>query len=259
MRVLAIVVGFVFASYLAAPLFADEEAKGETPVYLQGGVEHSEKLAPVEREFRHGAKVDMSKVKRETSVNQWYRLPAWAVGKWASIQATRTYARDLKTNREELAPETKTTKMEFSWGFQKDKSGQVWEFAKEPYTLTVDNSQQVILKRILQREFLEADDSKVTLKLLTENVVVNKFNNEVMRTIRAENIQTCVPSPNECMTCNASYKIFDEQGKAIELGKETNTARRIAPFKPINEYENKDMPGLFKEFLQAQGKSDLIE
>lgn len=225
---------------------------------LQGGVQHSEKLAPVEKEFRKGARVDLSKTNTETPNNKWYQLPEWAAGKWSSIKATRTYARDLRSNREEFSPETRVTKMEFNWGFQKDKSGQVWEFAKEPYTLTVDNSENIILKRVIKREFLEADEGKVTLKLLTENVVVNKFNDRVLRTMQSENIQTCVPSPHECMTCTASYKIFDETGRAVELGKETNIAKRIAPFTPINEYEKKYMPDLFKEFLKAQGKQDLI-
>ncbi|MBX9689379.1 MAG: hypothetical protein K2X27_21900 [Candidatus Obscuribacterales bacterium] len=246
-----------------APCFSADEAANDSsaakPYTLQGGIEHSEKLAPVEREFRRGAKVDVSKAVNLNPENHWYQLPDWAVGNWTSIQATRTYAKDLRSSREQLTPETRSTKMEFSWGFQKDKTGQVWEFAKEPYTLKLDNSENMVLKRVIHRQFLQADNSKVTLKLLTENVVVNKSNNQVVRTLQVENIQTCVPSPNDCMTCNASYKIFDEQGKAIELGKETNTARRISTFKPIDEYEGKNMPQLFKEFLSAQGRSDLID
>lgn len=239
---------------------AAEEPKLDTPTpyVLQGGVQHSEKLSPVEKEYRRGAKIDLSATKQPAIVNHWYPLPNWAVGKWTSIKATRTYARDLKTNREQTTPESRSSKMDFNWGFQKDKTGQVWEFAKEPYILTVEHSDNVILKKVKKREFLEADDTKVTLKLLTENVVVSKFTNSVIRTMQSENIQTCVPAPNDCMTCKASYKIFDEKGSPVELGEETNMARRVAPFKNIDEYEHKNMAELFKEFLQSEGKPDLI-
>src|SRR5262249_12279079 len=154
------------------------------PFVLQGGIEHSEKLAPVEKEFRRGSKIDFSKTNNNESVNRWYRLPDWAAGKWTSIQATRTYARDLRSNREQRTPETRSTKMDFSWGFQKDKTGQVWEFAKEPYSLTMEDAEHKILKRIKKREFLESTDKKVTLKFLTENVVVNKRNDQVILTLQ---------------------------------------------------------------------------
>lgn len=237
-------------------------AQEQKPLVLQGGVDHSEKLAPVEKQYRRGAKVDLSATKTLALENKWYPLPKWATGKWTSIPANptiRTYTKDLISGHENSVPATIPTKMEFNWGFQKDKTGQVWEFAKEPYILTVDNSDKVVLKKVMTREFLEADDSKVTLKTLVENVVVSKFTNQVIRTMRSENIQTCRPTESNCMTCKASYKMFDEQGRAVEIGEETNKSRKIAEFKSIDEYEHKNMPELFREFLRSEGKSELIE
>jgi hypothetical protein len=61
------------------------------------------------------------------------------------------------------------------------------------------------------------------------------------------------------MTCAASYKLFDEQGKPTELGKETNISRKISPFKNIDEYEGKNMQTLFKEYLISKGKAELVK
>lgn len=225
---------------------------------LHGGVEHSEKLPPVEKEFRRGAKIDIDKPFVNNPNNHWYELPDWAVGNWTSTQSTKVYARDLRSGRELSAPETRHTKMDFSWGFQADNRGHVWEFAKEPYTLIVDSSDHKVVKRILQREFLRADDAKVIVKIRTDNVIVNKADDKVIRSIQSENIQTCVPSPRECMTCTASYKLFDEQGKALEVGREVNISKKLSPFKSIDEYEGRNMTLLFREFMTSHGKGELL-
>ena len=236
-----------------------ETSSAAAPFTLHGGVEHSEKLPPVEKQFRHGARIDASVMQSTTLNNRWYRLPEWAAGTWTSVKSTKTYMRDLESGREQTTPLTKSTKMEFSWGFQQDKTGRVWEFAKEPYSLTVDTSDKRVIKRVLKRDFrVSEDDAKITLKTITENVVVDKFNNVVVRTVQSENIQSCAPSPNSCMTCNASYKLFDERGKAIELGNEVNISRKLSDFKSIDQYEGKNMPNLFREFLTEQGKADLL-
>lgn len=245
---------------LYSPPLLAQDSRGETAsnsYTLHGGVEHSEKMPPVEKEFRHGAKIDASKLNAITPNNRWYRLPDWAAGTWTSVESTKTYIHDLKSNMEQNTPVTRNTKMKFTWGFQQDKEGHVWEFAKEPYSLTVDTAEHRVIKRVMRREFLELEESRVTLKTVTENIVVDRFN-QVLRTVQSENIQTCSPSPNKCMTCTASYKLFDEQGKAVELGKETNISRKIAPFKSIDEYEGKNMQSLFKEFMSSQGKSELV-
>lgn len=247
-------------SFVCYPASADTGETGDkqsASFTLQGGIEHSEKLAPVEKQFRHGAKLDSSKLQDAAQANRWYRLPDWAAGTWTSVQSTKTYIHDLKNNLEQSTPITRSTKMEFTWGFQQDKEGHAWEYAKEPYSLSVDTADHRVIKRVLKREFLELDESKVTLKTITENIVVDKFN-KVMRTVQSENIQTCQPGPNQCMTCSASYKLFDEQGKPVELGKETNVSRKIAPFKSIDEYEGKNMPLLFREYLSSQGKAELL-
>lgn len=255
-RLAAMLLGII----LAVPVIrasAENEQGASKPFTLQGGVEHSEKLPPVEKEYRHGARIDASKVQNQNQHNHWFRVPDWAAGTWTSVESTKTYVRDLKNNREQTAPVTRHTKMEFSWGFQRDKEGRVWEFAKEPYSLTVDSADFRVIKRVMQRDFLESDDSKVVLKTITENVVVDRFSNQVVRTVQSENVQICQPSPNQCMTCSASYKLFDEQGKPIELGKETNVSRKIAAFKNIDEYEGKNMSELFKEFIASQAKTSL--
>ncbi len=248
--------------YLALPAGAQSESHStsaaEQSFVLQGGVEHSEKLAPVEKSFRHGAKIIQEKPVNDESGNHWYMLPNWAVGSWTSTKSTRTYARDLRSGQEQLSPETRVTKMAFTWGFQQDKDGQVWEFAKEPYVLTLDSSEHKVVKRILKRDFAVANDSRIVLKMLTENIVVDKSSDRISRTLQVENIQSCVPSAHECMSCTASYKIFDELGKPIEIGKELNTARRVAPFKAVDEYEGKNMRQLFSDFLRSHNKAELI-
>ncbi|MBX9724289.1 MAG: hypothetical protein K2X81_22965 [Candidatus Obscuribacterales bacterium] len=245
------------------PVFAQgqsgESNAAEQSFVLQGGVEHSEKLAPVEKSFRHGAKIIEEKPVNDESGNHWYMLPGWAVGSWTSTKSTRTYARDLRSGQEQLSPETRVTKMAFSWGFQQDNEGHVWEFAKEPYVLTLDSPEHKVVKRILKRDFAVANDSRIVLKMLTENIVVDKSSDRIKRTLQVENIQSCVPSAHECMSCTASYKIFDELGKPIEIGKELNTARRVAPFKSVDEYEGKNMRQLFADFMHSHNRSELIE
>lgn len=257
-----IVVFFLFQLLLlaAGAVHAEQsQDSSQMPFKLEGSVAHSEKLKPVEKEFRHGAKFNAAANANRDLENHWYEIPDWAAGTWTSTSSTRTYARDLRSGREMQLPETRTTNMQFSWGFQKDKLGKAWEFAKEPYILNLDSPENKVIKRILKRDFLRADEEQVVLKLFTENIVVDKVSEKIIRTVRVENIQTCVPAPNECMTCSASYKIFDEHGTAVELGKETNTSKRIAPFKDINEWEGKSMRKLFKEFLTAEGKANLCD
>lgn len=235
------------------------KAGADEPAFkLEGGVQHSEKLAPVEKEFRRGAKIGKDFVERRDPKNHWYQIPDWAAGTWTSTLSTRTYARDLRSNRQLELPESRSTNMRFSWGFQRDKQGHVWEFAKEPYTLTLSSPEHKVIKRVLKRDFLQSDDKQVVLKLLTDNVIVNKNTDKVIKTVQVENIQVCQPSASECMTCNASYKIFDEDGTAVESGKEVNTSKRIEPFKNIDEYEGKNMRELFNEFLKAEGKPELL-
>ncbi len=246
------------ANNLQKPVQDEQQSK-----FLQGGIEHSVKLPPVDKAYRRGKTIDLSKSGgiQETDqapANRWYQLPDWAAGKWISTRSTRTYAKNLRSNYEELSPKSREVKMDFSWGFQQDASGHVWEYAKEPYTLVLESREHKLVKRILKRTFVSCTESSLLLKVLSENLIVNPLNNQIIKTVQVENIETCKPTANECMSCLASYKVFDERGQPLELGKETNIARRLAPFRSVDEYEGKNMKVLFNEFLSSEGMIELI-
>ncbi len=108
---------------LASMQFAGTAAFAQK--YVQGGIEHKEKVAPVESKFLPGSV--WKEGGTDGTKSTWIRIPEWLAGTWFADMETATSRQDLVSHKESATPPLLSRlKSRFSYGTQRDGRGGIW-------------------------------------------------------------------------------------------------------------------------------------
>jgi hypothetical protein len=240
----------------AAPQAA-ESAPPRTP--LQGIVEHSASFAPVPLQLMPGGKFDEASMPKVIPGNFWYPVPAWMAGTWQFKTETVTFMRTF--TKQHYPPVPFTLKNEFSKviGMQKDKSGQVWDYVKAPfsYTAKLDGG---LLGYVNETsiDIVKCTDSEIVRKLVGPDTIVDPTSQEIMLTNQKECFTRYTRLGDDALHVDGSTKIFDMNGNPTVLKFSNMLAMRTKPFEVLDEKDGQNLKQMFSDFLKTQGKADLV-
>jgi hypothetical protein len=142
-------------------------------------------------------------------------------------------------------------------GFQKDKSGQIWEFLQIPRVqkVNVDNGQCYLT--CSREDVLRTDGTAVLLKILNSQITVDN-DHKVLATEQVQQISNFLPLEDGLVRMEASLKNFNADGDPQQVQKAEKVIQRIAPFESVDSKDGLNLKQLFVEFLKKTGKDDLV-
>jgi hypothetical protein len=225
---------------------------------LQGGVEHDVSLPSLPDTFQVGQKLDPVDFEKLTPDNNWFPIPNWDAGNWHAETKTIEYMEDLDTGEHSseqiVVPEAQDTLI----GHQRDKSGQIWQFIEIPRWKKVGDPRGVAYLRAIREDVLQSDPSQIVLKILNNQMIVDRKGDKILASRQVQQIGTYVPVEDGLVKLEASLKDFDQNGNAKHLQRASTLMKRTAPYQEVDTLNGLDLKQLFEEFMKRTGRQDLL-
>lgn len=224
---------------------------------LKGQISHSTRVTPVVSSFRSGASCTKQKLKAITPDNVWHRIPNWFAGEWTS-QIHVTWA-TFDYGQKQMIFVRIPTRLSTSriYGFQVDKSGQIWDFdGKKFVTSHHDSTTAVMFNKHI--EILSMDENHIAYKHSCDDIQLNSTNTRITRSYRTEAVTVAIRDTPDHTVFSESQKIFSEDGTPISVNKIIWDATRTDQFQQRAVFQNQNLRSLFEEFMQRNSMANLL-
>jgi hypothetical protein len=246
---------------LISPQANQAEDNQSPKQFFKLGVQHSQKLNPVDGSFMPGLPYKQDENKAIPS-NEWFWIPSWSAGVWRSHYQTLYYHYDYASGVNDRQVKRFLAQSDEPLGTLYDRNKEVWEINQAPFSAVVHGSKYITVQSIDTKEVVYTGQDRIVFRICGKSLEVDPTNGKIVGTQQTEAIQayTYLGWQNglEIMRCDASLKHFDENGKAESVDKQFGFCYRIQDFEPIYEYKGNDTRALFRNYLVKAGLLDLL-
>jgi hypothetical protein len=261
------------------PACADEanhDAPAESNALLQGGVSHFEQIEPLKPEFRVGAIYDNRRASQRSMDDFWYQIPPWSAGLWHAEVSRSVNQNDdddvngthhsklgafgnyMNKQSEPAREETHVARHDESWGFQRDRNGGIWQFAKTNYSTRTDGDNSYVISFVRSKSVLKDTSSEIQIRYVGTQMNIDARTNRIISSSQVESVQTYTPIGADGRKNVALTKSFDENGKPTGSQKITTIQKRINPFQIRNQLDGRDMYESFVSYLKRNNLNELV-
>jgi hypothetical protein len=278
----AALVAYFLSSILVAtlPACADEEnqvSSSKPSAPLQGGVSHFEQIEPLQPEFRAGATYDGRRASQSSAQDFWYQIPPWSAGLWHAEVSRSVDQNDdddndgskhhsrlgafgnyMNKQSESSREETHVARHDENWGFQRDRNGGIWQFAKTNYSTRTDGDSSYIISFVRSKSVLKDTSSEIQIRYVGTQMNIDTRTNRIISSSQVESVQTYTQVGADGRRNVALTKSFDENGKPTGSQKITTIQKRIKPFQIRNQLDGRDMYKSFVSYLKRNDLNDLV-
>ncbi len=249
----------VVSIFAAAPLSAQ--------MLLEGRVEHSPKLSPVDDYWKIGAKFEKKRLPAPDQGLTWWKVPSWLAGSWKTEGKVRRLS--LKEIGGERSQGFDAIDINYPdievIGYQKDAEAAVWTCVPTPYIGRTVQGKNMNVSVIYSADPLTVSEKEVVIKFLARTIVVNKKDNKIVSVTQRESLQTYRPIEDGKVLVQASMRFFDENGEARYESKVLSHERRKDSYKetpylpsPAKEPTLIDLRRSFAAYLKRKNLKYLI-
>lgn len=224
---------------------------------LQGRLEHRQKLPSVSHLLKPGIHYDQSANKIPAS-NAWVRIPTWLAGTWLVTEETAVFRENFSTGQRSNEHHTFSAKNKFSYGKQKDKTGQIWHYVGVPYTSDTQISGKIEYHQVMEKDVIQQSDHKVAVRSKVLVVKVNKPSGDIDQTYQQESITWYTDNADGTISMESSTKAFNANGGPVSVTQNRARIHRLAKFTVVDEEYGRNLKALFHQYLIAQGWNWLI-
>jgi hypothetical protein len=227
-------------------------------IYLQGQIEHSEQLSPLDPSLRVGASFDETKLKQLTPNNRWFKIPDWLAGTWywKTNNVTTYSVHNYVTGLKDFDIYTTTwyhDRKDGGWGDQKDRTGQIWNCLSTPCFDQGYTDMVMSFGYMKDYDCLESSKEKVVIRFISTDIRVSRKTGKIISVDQEEQTQTYTPAGPNIRQVTISTKIFDQDGRPLKLIEGFTFNSRIKEFIPTS-----NLLPLFIEYLESHGLVHLI-
>jgi hypothetical protein len=228
----------VFSSVLAiACLIQPAGSALAEPLVLQGSIEHSDVLQPLDT-FKVGADFDSSLLPtNESCEGNWWRVPNWLAGKWHKNGKLKVLSFiDVQTK----APVPTKKRIHVNYpdnevlGHQTDTSGQVWTFVPLPCVGRTYSGDQINVNIYHSFDLVDEKQDSITVRLFLVTLIVNKDSNKVISVCQRESLQTWTALDDDTVSILDSTKFFDRDGVPLAEKKILSQSQKCGDYCPVN-------------------------
>lgn len=225
---------------------------------LQGGVEHSESLPPVDPSLQSGADFDDREFQNVVPNNLWVPIPSWFAGVWQTRSETQLETLDLVSGVKNTKPRSMTRADRWIFGMQMDNSGQIWHFINVPSSRKVVVADLIEYRQELSKEFLYSGEDKVISRYRFTAVQVDAASNKIKRVHQQESVMQFMPPYDDAMEVDSSLKGFNTSGRPQLQAHHITVFFRAQAFAPIGLYNGLDMRKSFRDYLISHKMADRL-
>jgi len=244
------------SSYTASP--TDSQQTSDHPLILQGVVEHSDKLPPVQG-FQIGSQFNQAKALASVPPTRvWYRVPPWLAGSWRTDQYTQTFDLNYKTGSQDSTANLHNAELTERWGIQRDRDGGLWDAIDMPFIGTTTSDKHVWKDLHTGDELIFDSDVRLIIKYRATRTTVDKATNTITGVQQFESFATLTLAGPDTVRDEYSLKFFDQQGNPIDFVKGWRFEHKFAPFTEVDIENGQDMRPSFKEYLISRGLENLV-
>jgi hypothetical protein len=219
--------------------------------FLQGGVEHSDRMAPVQPALRVGITYDESKVEKPNPTKIWYRVPPWLAGKWQRDESNQVSRLDCRTGINDARASAFRSHGTTAWGSQRDRLSGIWDYVSLPYTTEVTSDTERDKDFCTDESIIFDSDARVILRSVYTRTALDKTN--IIRSVsQMEEIDTYLPCGPGMFRQEYSMKQFDDRGNPVCLTKGWSVYKKNAS--PVL---NGNDPS-FRQYLMTTGMANLV-
>jgi hypothetical protein len=218
---------------------------------LKATITHSEFLKPIEDDLAPGHTFDKARYNTKPQRLNFYEIPNWLAGKWQYDSTVTTSVQDYLKNTTQDKPSSVMDRGTDYFGHIQDAKGLFWNGDFTPFIASSDLGSDSIY--FLTREYypVENTDKRITFRVVSLNVRVDKQTQKIRESSETESLQTYTPQIGNQVRIDKSQKTFDRNGRALNLVICYANMRKIGPYQPPN---NPEIFLLFNKFLSTRGK-----
>ena len=238
---------------LSTDPLTQKSAKSKTVLF--GGIEHSEKLKPLPKMFKKGQSFVGISLKPELAAADlyWFQLPKWAGGTWQTQSETITTSTKLNAKLNEPLKCESTVPI----GSQLDNKGDLWDcFIPNIINMANSNSGKIYSTDISCVQ-LSINNQKYVMKTVSRTNQVDN-DQKIVQALQYEAIDIYTLNQANQLRDLVSVTWYDQDGNYLYNDERVKYFTLIAPFKPINEYDQINLNASFIEYLQNHGLQNLI-
>lgn len=203
---------------------------------LEGTVEHSEFVQPLDG-FRIGAEFDKTQLPAcEEGAGSWYPVPDWLAGQWHKTGKIDVLSfTDLKT--QQPVPSKKRIHVGYPTnevlGHQKDGHGKVWTYVPVPCVVRTTQGNNTNVNVINSFDLVDQTKDTMTVRMFAVTLTVNS-NNKIISICQRESLQTWTPVSEKKVSIHDSTKFFDRDGEAIYSKVVRTHSEKCGTYCPVN-------------------------
>lgn len=204
---------------------------------LEGKIEHSDKLDPLDR-YQVGTEFDESLLPTNTDCSgNWWRVPDWLAGKWHKKGKLHILEyTDLQRN--EPIPSPRTVKVHYPdaevLGHQTDRNGRVWTFVPLPCVGRTYSGPHMNVNIYHSFDLLEEKQNSMTVRLFLVTLMVSRETNKVVSICQRESLQTWTLVDDHHVSILDSTKFFDKDGVPLATKQLLSYSHRCNSYCPVD-------------------------
>lgn len=204
---------------------------------LQGTIEHSDRLDPLDR-YQVGATFDEEQLPANSSCEgNWWRVPSWLAGRWHKKSKLQVLSyTDLQTNQP--IPTPKTVKVQYPeaevLGHQTDRKGSVWTFVPLPCVGRTYSGPHMNVNIYHSFDLVEEKKNSMTVRLFLVTLMVSRETNKIVSICQRESLQTWTLQDDDHVEILDSVKFFDKDGVPLATKQLLSQSHRCNSYCPVN-------------------------
>src|SRR5260221_9008077 len=155
---------------------------------LQGGIQHSEQLPPVNSRMGIGATFNEGMLEMPAPSRIWYRVPLWMAGSWHYDDEHIYSDQDYKTGIIHPGGGVERRQVSELWGCQRDRAGGIWDFVSVPVMTEVNSDKEVWKDLHANDSVLKDTDNELVMRWVFTRRVVNRVTKKIGKMEQVEQL-----------------------------------------------------------------------
>jgi hypothetical protein len=178
---------------------------------LKGGIQHSDKVEPVESKYLPGETFDFATSDHIATLDNWILLPEWFVGGFEDRENILLSMTDFTNHTTTQPNQLRKIFQSYRFGHQRDSQGRPWHLISCPFVTwgMIEGLQQRVLCKTW--DFLDVTDKRVVVRSTGLKLIIDPRTHRIVSAGPSEQIVKYYPH-NDSVRMKASMMEFSPQG-----------------------------------------------
>lgn len=229
-----------------------------SPVFLKGGVEHSETLPAVPAPLQPGAVFQQGTLGTLPASEGWRRLPNCMAGSWEERNYILDKFQNFVTGASVAGPRVIQKHQTFVRGYQADNAGDIWDYPPARVQQIAETSTAISYISVRSREVMEISRERMVERATSLQIDVGLESHRIQRVLQTEQITTRQCIQPGVVRYTASIKSYSAQGTPMTLEEQRGEEILQKKFTRLNAVNGQDLKTSFVNYLASHGLAELI-